>query len=291
MGETYYELLGVPEDATKEEIERAYRQKLKETHPDVSDRADASERTKRLIEARETLTDETERRRYDRQGHETYLDRDISDRDTAATEATGTDSGQQTDASTGGQTWRNKRKRKRQRRKKTSSDASSTDRQRTTHTQNVGSGAEWANHSRGDERESENDVGPYESNRRYAVSRGKDVFRLANIFERQQSMILLGMTFLVYPVLLFGALSTTFPLPLNLFVAACVIFVIAFLQSVPEVGIVVFAAWTVLLPPILFLGLGFSPVSLQSILAVTAVVFPLGLSALTRLAIRPVTAT
>jgi hypothetical protein len=73
MGGKYYERLGVPPDASTDEIAAAYREQLKDTHPDVSDASDAGERTKRLIEAKEVLTDETERARYDRLGHERYI--------------------------------------------------------------------------------------------------------------------------------------------------------------------------------------------------------------------------
>lgn len=73
MGSEYYERLGVASDASTAEIAAAYRERLKETHPDVSDASDAGERTKRLIEAKEVLTDETERARYDRLGHDRYV--------------------------------------------------------------------------------------------------------------------------------------------------------------------------------------------------------------------------
>jgi curved DNA-binding protein CbpA len=74
MTETFYDVLGVAEDATTEEIESAYREAIKEVHPDVSDDADAAERTKRLNRAKRVLTDESERSRYDRVGHEAYVD-------------------------------------------------------------------------------------------------------------------------------------------------------------------------------------------------------------------------
>ena len=73
MGGEYYDRLGVSPDASTDEIAAAYREQLKQTHPDVSDASDAGERTKRLIEAKKVLTDETERTRYDRLGHERYL--------------------------------------------------------------------------------------------------------------------------------------------------------------------------------------------------------------------------
>ena len=87
MAESYYELLGVAPDASEDEIERAYRERLKETHPDVSDDEDAGERTRRLIEAKEVLTDENERTRYDRLGHEAFLEAETSPSDTGSDSA------------------------------------------------------------------------------------------------------------------------------------------------------------------------------------------------------------
>lgn len=287
MGETYYDLLGVPEDASTEEIERAYREKLKETHPDVSDSADASDRTKRLIDAKETLTDASERARYDRLGHETYVGADETD---PASQGTGTsDTAGTATERTAGQR-RDRRGASRQGHT-TGQDTGSAE-GTTTSTENVGKGAAWAQTDKSSD--ARTGVGGtrnvWSADRAYAVNRGVDAFRFGGVFRNQRALVLLGSTFLVYPVLLFGALSQDFPLAINLLVAACVVFVIAFLQSVPEVGVVVFGVWTLLLPPVLFLGLSVSPLSLQAVLALTAVVFPLGLSALTRVAIRPMTA-
>lgn len=72
MTETFYDLLGVPEDASTAAIEDAYREEIKQVHPDVSDDVDAGERTKRLNKAKRVLTDEEERAQYDRRGHEAY---------------------------------------------------------------------------------------------------------------------------------------------------------------------------------------------------------------------------
>lgn len=74
MTETFYDVLGVSDDATAEEIQSAYREAIKQVHPDVSDDSDASDRTKRLNKAKRVLTDADERARYDRLGHEAYVD-------------------------------------------------------------------------------------------------------------------------------------------------------------------------------------------------------------------------
>ena len=73
MDETFYAALGVDADADTDRIQAAYRERVKHTHPDVSDDADAAEAFKRLTEARDVLIDEAARERYDRVGHGTYI--------------------------------------------------------------------------------------------------------------------------------------------------------------------------------------------------------------------------
>ena len=60
-----YEVLGVPEDATQEEIRRAYRAAARREHPDVSGRPDAAERMHMLNDAFRVLGDEKTRDEYD----------------------------------------------------------------------------------------------------------------------------------------------------------------------------------------------------------------------------------
>lgn len=73
MARTYYEVLGVPDGASDAEITAAYREKVKETHPDLSEREDARKHFRRVVRAEEVLTDPVERARYDRLGHDEYV--------------------------------------------------------------------------------------------------------------------------------------------------------------------------------------------------------------------------
>jgi molecular chaperone DnaJ len=65
----YYELLGVPREATHEDIKRAFRRLARELHPDVSEEPDAETRFRAVAEAYEVLSDPERRSTYDRFGH------------------------------------------------------------------------------------------------------------------------------------------------------------------------------------------------------------------------------
>jgi molecular chaperone DnaJ len=65
----YYELLGVPRDASDSEIKKAFRALARELHPDVSAAPDAQERFREVVEAYEVLSKSETRDLYDRYGH------------------------------------------------------------------------------------------------------------------------------------------------------------------------------------------------------------------------------
>lgn len=70
MAQDYYEVLGIARDADGAAIKRAYRQKARELHPDVSEDPDAETKFRSVTEAYEVLSDDGRRATYDRFGHE-----------------------------------------------------------------------------------------------------------------------------------------------------------------------------------------------------------------------------
>lgn len=66
--EDYYAVLGVPRDASQDDIRKAYRTLARKHHPDVSKAAGAEERFKEVGEAYATLKDADKRAAYDALG-------------------------------------------------------------------------------------------------------------------------------------------------------------------------------------------------------------------------------
>jgi len=80
-GKDYYEILGVPRNATKEEIKRAYRRLALQYHPDRNKSPEAEEKFKEISEAYAVLIDDEKRRLYDMYGKagvsQTYSKEDL----------------------------------------------------------------------------------------------------------------------------------------------------------------------------------------------------------------------
>ncbi len=64
----YYEVLGIPRNASSEELKRAYRRLAFQYHPDRNKDRDAEERFKEINEAYEVLSNPEKRANYDRYG-------------------------------------------------------------------------------------------------------------------------------------------------------------------------------------------------------------------------------
>jgi len=79
MAKILYERLGVNDDATQEEIKKAYKKKVSECHPD---HGGDPEKLIQIVQAYETLGDEKSRKDYDHTGH-TVDERNRSIRNTA----------------------------------------------------------------------------------------------------------------------------------------------------------------------------------------------------------------
>ena len=309
MGESYYDLLGVDADATTDEIEQAYREKLKETHPDVSDDEDANERTRRIIDAKEVLTDESERERYDRLGHDAYVtaesavqgpsgdsESETSDSSKATNRhgASSTSAGEESTAGPTENTDDDDWARGAQRSSATGfSDATSTGsgaggrtghrRRRSRHVRDES----WNT----DEESDDGQWSTWNTEGSFAVRRDEGGLGGRQVLASQQSMVTLAVTFFVYPILLFGALLPTFPLAINITVGICIVLMVAFLQSIPDVAVALFGVWSFLMPVLLFGVFGVNPLSLVSLAALGSVFLPFGFSVLTWVAMRPVTAT
>jgi molecular chaperone DnaJ len=65
----YYEVLGVPKNASNDDLKAAFRRLARQYHPDVNKESDAEERFKEINEAYAVLSDSDRRAAYDRFGH------------------------------------------------------------------------------------------------------------------------------------------------------------------------------------------------------------------------------
>ena len=68
MSKSLYDTLDVSQDASADEIKKAYRRLARKYHPDVNKDAGAEEKFKEINAAYEILSDEQKRRQYDQYG-------------------------------------------------------------------------------------------------------------------------------------------------------------------------------------------------------------------------------
>jgi molecular chaperone DnaJ len=77
----FYEVLGVPKNATKEQIKDVYRKLAMQYHPDRNKAPEAEEKFKEISEAYAVLSDDQKRQQYDTLGHagfdQRYTEEDI----------------------------------------------------------------------------------------------------------------------------------------------------------------------------------------------------------------------
>ena len=73
--ETYYEILGVPKDASQAQIKSAYRKMALEWHPDKNPgkEEEAQKEFVSISHAYEVLGDDEKRKQYDSKGHDSYF--------------------------------------------------------------------------------------------------------------------------------------------------------------------------------------------------------------------------
>ncbi|MFH1592280.1 MAG: molecular chaperone DnaJ [Candidatus Woesearchaeota archaeon] len=70
--EDYYEILGIPGNASKEEIKKAYKNLAKKYHPDITKDKSTEAKFKEVSEAYAVLSDDQKRAQYDQFGHEGF---------------------------------------------------------------------------------------------------------------------------------------------------------------------------------------------------------------------------
>jgi curved DNA-binding protein len=79
MAKSLYETLGVGENASAEEIKKAYRKLARKYHPDINKDPEAQEKFKEINAAYEVLSDPEKKARYDRFGDQMFGGQNFSD--------------------------------------------------------------------------------------------------------------------------------------------------------------------------------------------------------------------
>ncbi|WP_135662313.1 DnaJ domain-containing protein [Halorhabdus rudnickae] len=290
MVRTFYDVLEISPGASDEDVKAAYRERLKDTHPDVCDDASTTDAVKAVIEAGDILTDEEERQRYDRLGHETYVDVTDTHDPTESVKSAENESGQATaspDADTRDFASEPNETGHREQTDRADHDRSTgqsetghrrqsggvdndfaAGRARTNHRRQAGAtdsatanvnpgGVDWASRTRAPSYESTSTSG-------YAGPRS------------ERSILLLS-TLIAYPVLAVSSLVPQLPLVFRLVIGGCAIALVIYLVAVPSISIPVFSFWTLITGVVIALG-KISVLSIETLGALVATAGPLALA-------------
>lgn len=297
MGETYYDVLEIDPEASRDEIESAYRERVIETHPDHNDAPDATEQFQRVARAKDVLSDGDERARYDRLGHDAYvsLAEHARDADSPPTQsATENHTGADTDATSDTSSSHHSTGTASERTSASWSSAASTG--STSATTQTSSGTYAGSSARrtgpraatatagttsdsvGDPSRSSSGLGSEtvsseaQSGFRYTVHDwdGQIDFEWPGRQITDSTAVTVGCLWLLYPAFVATSVLPGAPLPVNVILAACTVAVVGYLLTWPRLSAVFFGSWSLLF----LLGLVTTDaVGLFSILGLTALGF------------------
>ncbi|MCL9814121.1 DnaJ domain-containing protein [Natranaeroarchaeum aerophilus] len=289
MAEDFYDVLDVSEDATQEEITAAYREKVKEYHPDQSDREDASDRFKEVVDAEEVLGDEDERERYDRIGHAAYVGTETVEETTPTPEDVEFDGvdweAASRDPSDGW--WESHHARHRRRRDRQTSawewaeqSSGATAGASTPGAKTGGSatGGTASNSARGTATSGANprQAGGGSS---FAVTDSSTDPSSGGFLTpalTQETVFLVAVSLLIYPMLLVSTIVDLFLFPIRVTTGVLLFLTAGYLLTVPGIGVLVFGTLSVFVPAILFTtGLLF-PLTMRVVFAVLLIWIPFG---------------
>jgi molecular chaperone DnaJ len=249
MTRSYYAVLGIEEDADSATVTAAYRERVKAVHPDHSDAPDANVRFREVVRAREVLTDPDERARYDRLGHAAY-------------------------------TGNSSRPPRSESPPESDPKADSGPRQRDP---TYGTATGWA-----DDWRWEGGVGTGTIDGEEVAARagyGSYVVERLRGFTPTRGVMAL-VSFILHPLFLAGTVYPVFSTGVKVTVGVAALVLLAVLLTLPEVGVVVFGGWTLLMPVLLWFT-GVPWLSLLGGIMFAACVVPFTLSALTLTMLRP----